>query len=246
MQRSAPLIYLFDGPFGPRFRGIIPQQHRFERNLLQPTFDNRPVQVSDLTTNGGAGRPRTDEPASSMRDARGRARPNKPFREAFKQAGAGQPSADAAAMDGSPGWLKPEPIRVGPPASKIGPAAAAKPAAATETDRVLIGSTGEQAEARIRIGVGALAGSEIRLTTTAGSQAVTAQLLTPTAGSRQTLSVAMEEIRLRLRDKGIALASSVARRRPENDTSGDGRGDSGRDRDSGRRDGSGDSWQGGR
>ena len=118
---------------------------------------------------------------------------------------------------------------MGPPAAKVAPAAAAK------IDRLLIGSVGGDAEARIRIGSGALAGSEIRLTTAAGSQAVTAQLLTPTAGSRQTLFVAMEEIRLRLRDKGIALASSIARSRPEGEASGDGRGD----RDSAERDGTG-------
>jgi hypothetical protein len=116
---------------------------------------------------------------------------------------------------------------------------------------LLIGRAGGQAEARIRIGGGALAGAEIRLTTTApGSQAVTAQLLTPTAGSRQTLFVAMEEIRLRLRDKGISLASAVARGQPENGGASEGRHngrrDGGRDGDSGERDGTSDRWQAGR
>jgi hypothetical protein len=131
---------------------------------------------------------------------------------------------------------------VGPPPAKIATAAAAK------IDRVLIGNAGGEAEARIRIGAGALAGAEIRLTTTAGSQAVTAQLLTPTAGSRQTLFVAMEEIRLRLRDKGIALASSVGRSRPESDgpSQRDARRDARRDGESGEPEGSGDSWQAGR
>jgi hypothetical protein len=127
---------------------------------------------------------------------------------------------------------------VGPPAAKLAAAAAPK------IDRVLVGNVGGEAEARIRIGAGALAGAEIRLTTTTGSQAVTAQLLTPTAGSRQTLLVAMEEIRLRLRDKGIALASSVGRGRPESE--GGTRRDARRDGDSGGRDASGDSWQAGR
>ena len=128
--------------------------------------------------------------------------------------------------------------------------AATKPAAATEIDRVLIGGGRGEGEARIRISGGALAGAEIRLTMTAGSQAVTAQLLTPTAGSRQTLFVAMEEIRLRLRDKGIALASSVGRGRPEtdgpSDGPSDGQGHSRRDGDPGGADGAGDSWQAGR
>jgi hypothetical protein len=241
MQRPAPLIYLFDGPVGSRFRGIIPQQRRFARNVLQRRVDNRAVQVSDLTTNGRAATVGTDDSKGSTTDAlRGRTRLNKPFREAFKHGGASESAVDAAAVTGGPGWFKPEPIRVGPPASKIAPAAAAK------IDRLLIGGAGGEAEARIRIGGGALAGAEIRLTATAGSQAVTAQLLTATAGSRQTLFVAMEEIRLRLRDKGIALASSIARSGPERDAPSDGRRHSGRDGDSGERDGSGDRWQVGR
>jgi hypothetical protein len=240
MQRPAPLIYLFDGPVGPRFRGIIPQQRRFARNVLQRRVDNRAVQVSDLTTNAGAVAARTDEPAGSARDAvRGRAQPKKPFRETFKHAGAGESAVDAAAMAAGPGWVKPEPLRVGPPASKIAPSPAAK------IDRLLIGGAGAEAEARIRIGGGALAGAEIRLTITAGSLAVTAQLLTPTAGSRQTLFVAMEELRLRLRDKGIALAPSIARSRTESDAGGDG-GRDGRNGQAGERDESGDRWQAGR
>jgi hypothetical protein len=195
------------------------------------------VQVSDLTTNGRAAAPRTDESAGD--GVRGRPRPKKPFREAFKHPGPSEPSADAAAAAGGPGWLKPEPLRVGPPASKTGPSAPAR------IDRLLIGGRGGEAQARIRIGGGALAGAEIRLTTTAGSQAVTAQLLTPTAGSRQTLFVAMEEIRLRLRDKGIALAPSIARSRTESDAGGDG-GRDGRNGQAGERDESGDRWQAGR
>jgi hypothetical protein len=190
-----------------------------------------------LTTTGGAQSARADELGGSGRDSvRGRARPSKPFRDTFKRSGGSESAFEAAALAGGPGWFKPDPLRVGPPATKIAPAAAAK------VDRVLIGSVGGEAEARIRIGGGALAGVEIRLTTTAGSQAVTAQLLTPTAGSRQTLFVAMEEIRLRLRDKGIALAPSVGRSRPESDSPNDAR----RDGESGERDGSGDGWRAGR
>ena len=230
------LIYLFDGPFGPRFRGIIPQQRRFARNGLPAEGDNRPVQVSDLTTTGGARSGRTDELVGAGREpAHHRARPSKPFRDTFKHAGGSDSASEAAALAGGPGWFKPEPIRVGPPAAKLTPA----PAAAAKVDRVLIGNAGGEAEARIRIGTGALAGAEIRLTTTAGSQAVTAQLLTPTAGSRQTLFVAMEEIRLRLREKGIALASSVGRSRPGSDGPNDARRDARRDGESGERDDSG-------
>jgi hypothetical protein len=166
--------------------------------------------------------------------------PSKRFRDALKKTGEGGAASEAATAAGGPGWFKPEPIRVGPPASKIAPAGT------TKIDRLLIGGAGGEAEARIRIGTGALAGAEIRLTTTAGSQAVTAQLLTPTAGSRQTLSVAMEEIRLRLRDKGIVLASSVDRSRPSSDHHGESAQEAGRDGEPGARAGSGDGWQAGR
>jgi hypothetical protein len=202
-----------------------------------------------LTTTGGAQAARADELGGSGRDsAHQRARPSKAFRDAFKHAGAGESASEAAALAGGPGWFKPEILRVGPPAAKVAPAAAAKPSTATGIDRVLIGKAGREAEARIRIGAGALAGAEIRLTTAAGSQAVTAQLLTPTAGSRQTLFVAMEEIRLRLRDKGITLASSIGRGRPDSDgpSQRDARRDSSRDGGSGEWDGSGDHWQAGR
>ena len=194
-----------------------------------------------MTTTGGAPSARADELGGSGRDSvRGRARPSKPFRDAFRHAGGAESASGAAVLGGGLGWFKPEPIRVGPPAAKL----AAAPAATAKVDRVLIGSAGGEAEARIRIGAGALAGAEIRLTTTAGSQAVTAQLLTPTAGSRQTLFVAMEEIRLRLRDKGIALAPSVGRSRSESD--GANERDARRDGESSGRDGSGSGRQDGR
>jgi hypothetical protein len=220
IQRPAPLIYLFDGPFGPRFRGIIPQQRRFARNGLHGEVDNRAVQVSDSTTNGGAPAARTDELTAGDADAvRRGGRAGTRFRDTLKRGGGSDETtlSDAAtAAAAGPAWFRPEPIRMTPPPSRIAPMAPAK------IDRVLIGSSGGDAEARIRIGAGALAGSEIRLTAAAGSQAVTAQLLTPAAGSRETLSVAIEEIRLRLRDKGIVLASSVARSRAGGDPRRDG------------------------
>jgi hypothetical protein len=81
-------------------------------------------------------------------------------------------------------------------------------------DRVLIGSGPDGAQARIRIGAGALAGTEIHLTSAAAGRAIEARLLTHTSSSRQTLSVVMDEIRSRLRDRGIVLstASAAARR----------------------------------
>src|SRR5947207_2764019 len=68
--------------------------------------------------------------------------------------------------------------------------------------------------------------------------------------SEQTLFVAMEEIRLRLRDKGISLASAVARSQPESEGPSEGRHngrrDGGRDGDAGERDGTSARWQAGR
>jgi hypothetical protein len=186
------------------------------------------VQVSQTTTTGAVSPARKDEArgaeAPGATDAAGRrARPSR-FREALKRGAADEIASQVTATLGAGGnGLPPTPIRVAPPPTKIATAPAAR------IDRVLVGTVGGDAEARIRIGSGVLAGAEIRLTAAAGSPAVTAQLLTPGAGSRQTLSVAMEEIRLRLRDKGIALTSSVARGRPADDPRRDGQ----RDRDGG-------------
>jgi hypothetical protein len=69
----------------------------------------------------------------------------------------------------------------------------------------LIGACGDSAEARIQISTGALAGTEIRLHAAPGGSLVEAQLLTRVDGSRQTLSVVMDAIAVRLRGKGIAL-----------------------------------------
>ena len=179
------------------------------------------VQVSDSTTIGpapaspAAGK---DEPAGREAEAAHR-RPSLRFRDALKRGAAdpeGAAEASGAAGAGS-ALFRSVPLRVGAPPASTAPIAAARAAA---IDRLLVGTTGGAAEARIRISAGALAGVEIRLTS-AGAQAVTAQLLTAGAGSRQTLSVAMEEIRLRLRDKGIALGASVTRGRPAVDVRGD-------------------------
>jgi hypothetical protein len=185
------------------------------------------VQVSDSTTSGSVSPSPKDGSAESAPGAdliRRRTRSGSRFREALKRSEIGEASAElAGALTSATSGLQPAPIRVGPPPAKSASAVAAAP----KIDRLLVGSTGGEAEARIRIGAGVLAGAEIRLTASVGSPAVTAQLLTSTAGSRQTLSVAMEEIRLRLRDKGIVLAPSVARGRPSDDAR-QGGGDDGR------------------
>lgn len=89
-------------------------------------------------------------------------------------------------------------------------------------DRILVGGCTEQPEARIRIATGALAGAEIRLSWVGGQVAVEAQLLTSTAGSRQTLAVAIEEVVRRLRARSLTShrPSSVAAKAAVVDDSG--------------------------
>jgi hypothetical protein len=103
------------------------------------------------------------------------------------------------------GWFRAE-SALPPAAAKAAGEAAV--AAARPVDRVLIGSGPDGAQARIRIGAGVLAGTEIQLSSTSG-RAVEAQLLTHVASSRQTLSVVLDEIKLRLRDRGIALSTGA-------------------------------------
>src|SRR5450432_533646 len=144
--------------------------------------------------------------------ARRAGRPGSRFRDTLRQAdlgaAGGSEAATAAVMAG---WFRGEPAQRAATAPTVAPTA--RPAEPPKVDRILIADGGGESEARIRIGSGALAGAEIRLTAAPGSPAVAAELLTRTEGSRQTLSVAMDEIRLRLRSKGIALAGSPGRRR---------------------------------
>jgi hypothetical protein len=90
-------------------------------------------------------------------------------------------------------------------------AAAPRPAPAplAAIGRVLLGGGTDRAEARIQIlapGGGAV---EIRLASAADGRAIALQILTATAGSRDTLSVVMTEVRLRLRRRGIALTEAA-------------------------------------
>ena len=117
--------------------------------------------------------------------------------------------ASAAAMAG---WFRAEPMAATRGASA--PARTAAVAAARAVDRVLIGAGPDGAQARIRIGTGALGGTEIQLSSTASGHTVEARLLTHAASSRQTLSVVMDEIRSRLRDKGIVLSTAAPAARP--------------------------------
>ena len=76
---------------------------------------------------------------------------------------------------------------------------------------VRLGRTSDASAALIRFGEGALAGTEVHLSAQ-GASHVTVELLTVGGESRQTLAGVMDEMRWRLRVKGIAL--SVVVRRP--------------------------------
>ena len=158
-------------------------------------------------------RPPTDE----GRPARDR-RPRQDFRAALLSphaaggaAGAEAETATAATMAG---WFRAE-VSQGSP-SRTPAVAPPRP-----VDRVLIGGAGDSAEARIQIGTGALAGTEIRLQTAPGGGVIEAQLLTRVDGSRQTLSVVMDEIAARLRGKGITLQVNRSAVRRDRDERGD-------------------------
>ncbi len=181
--------------------------------------ENQAVPVNDIMGASAPSGPRKDDLSSAGRDAdRKPVRSGARFRQALRRDGSGDgagPEAGSAIAAALAGWLRPEP----PPRPSSPPplAPAAPPSAPPKIDRILIGDVGGDVEARIRIGSGALAGAEIRLSSAPGSSAVAAEVLTRTDGSRHTLSVVMDELRLRLRSKGIALATPVARPRSAED-----------------------------
>ena len=161
---------------------------------------------------------REDAAGDAKTDQHGAGRPVRTFRSALRA-----PSPTAAQGDGgqtgarcvtgataSSSLVEPEPL------GRKADAGGWERTQATNTiDRVLIGCGTERSEVRIRIGTGALAGAEIRLTCVPGARGVEAQLLTSRAGSRKTLSVAMEHLRARLRDKGIVLSAAPLAKDPQ-------------------------------
>jgi hypothetical protein len=139
-----------------------------------------------------------------------------PGRDGGWQGGEEVVRAEAVSAFTLSGLCRPDRQGVTVPSRMVGPS---QGAVLQTADRVLFGTGHSLGEARIQIGTGPMAGVEIRLVT--GNGAVEAQLLTPTVASRQTLSLAMEEIRQRLRAKGITLRALAmpegARARQERD-----------------------------
>ena len=94
-------------------------------------------------------------------------------------------------------------------AASARPAGAAPVPVAASVVRVLIGGGPGAAEARIRIADGAGGSAELRLASVAGGGGISVQVLTAAAGSREMLAGVMNEVRLRLRRRGIALTEAV-------------------------------------
>ncbi|MES1166148.1 MAG: hypothetical protein ABUR63_10335 [Verrucomicrobiota bacterium] len=107
----------------------------------------------------------------------------------------------------------------GPPAARSSPSVAAAHGVA----RVLMGGAAGAPEARIRIGDGAGGGAEIRLSCRPAGREITVEVLTAAAGSRDTLTGVMNEVRLRLRRRGIALTDVGAGEPPAGREQGQGR-----------------------
>jgi hypothetical protein len=101
-------------------------------------------------------------------------------------------------LAGLPAWQRHEGPARAPPRAPITPVGS--------QDRLLIGFGAGGAEARLRIGGGPLAGAEIHLRQGPGGQlAIEATVLTRLESSRQTLSLAMEEVARRLARRGYTL-----------------------------------------
>ena len=173
------------------------------------------MQVNDCPPAPPTGTAAKEEARSVAEQGTADARPRagQGFRKALER-GRRDPAAggisDGASAAALAGWFRSE-SAAAPAAARAAGVAGVAPSRAV--DRVLIGSGPDGAQARIRIGSGVLAGTEIHLSSASG-QTVEARLLTHAASSRQTLSVVMDEIRSRLRDKGIVLATRAAGARP--------------------------------
>jgi hypothetical protein len=197
-----PFPSLFDGGPKGRFRTII-RKRRMHRQPTSAPVDEETVQVNDASPSPRQAAARDEPRTAEVRDGMAGGRKGARFRAVMDALGSGtvlggSGEMPTAAMLGA--WFRPEAPRssAGSPPSGVAPAAAG---------RLLIGTRGELAEARIRIGTGPLAGTELAISAAPGGRLVEAALLTCAAGSRQTLSVAMDEIRLRLRAKGITLVA---------------------------------------
>ena len=179
------------------------------------------MQVSNSQAAARASVATKDEVRSVADEAadRARTRSGRGFRGTLerKRGDATGGASDVASAAAMAGWFRPEPMAGATPTAAPGRAAAVGVASAV--DRILMGSGPDGAQARIRIGAGALAGTEIQLSSAASGRIVEAQLLTHAASSRQTLSVVLDEIRSRLRDRGIVLSAKAPPRRSKARTS---------------------------
>ena len=169
------------------------------------------MQVSDSSPGAAPGPAAKDEvrPTGDAAGGRGARASGRRFRSALERKRETRGRAATCGLGGGDGGMVPRRISGGAGGQDDGGRGPSGASAARAVDRILVGSGPDGAQARIHIGAGALAGTEIQLSTGAAGHVVEARLLTHAATSRQTLSLVMDEIRLRLRDRGIVLSTTA-------------------------------------
>lgn len=100
-------------------------------------------------------------------------------------------------------WFRPE-----IPAEESNRTAIRAPLPVAPHQRILVAEAGPISQARIQIAGGKLAGSQVHLSVVGGH--IESLLLTSNETSRQTLVVAMDAVRERLRARGVAAAGAVS------------------------------------
>jgi hypothetical protein len=179
-------------PFGDGFQQSYawPERRGNQVSLLPMSA---PVQVNDA-------RPVATEPTAGPEAFREEKCEAGKRRAGFRAKLGGQRSDHGCGPDPLPAAIGP------PPRAELteAPAGGGTKSAEGPNHRVFVGGVAETLEARVHFRGGLLAGSEIRLAASPG--AVTAELLTPTNESRQTLVGVMDEVRSRLWRKGVVLS----------------------------------------
>jgi hypothetical protein len=155
----------------------------------------QPVEGSLL----GAAAPTSGEPLAVSADrARGGAR-QRAFPEVFGREKRREPAAQSPEPSGVSPVVDPPRQPSLPSPVRAAASGSARIVRGGVIERVMVGGTPEKPEARIRIGAGALAGSEFRVSAAAGQVTVEVRRLTATGASRETLTMAVDAIARRMR-----------------------------------------------
>ena len=167
-------------------------------------------QVQDLSAHVGQPPPSTHEgthaSAPVERPALTRTDRNRKFATVL---GARRGEQEAGARSAEAGWpavLAARPLA--PPAEPSPARPAGAPAAVELPHRLLLAESPVRDGARLRIDGGPFAGTEIHLV--AAGTRVEVCVLTPHEASRQTLAIAMEAVRNRLRARGLTMVDGSA------------------------------------